>query len=200
MSSFIDAVAERTQLKPELARQILEARGIVLQPQAAAPAALQLERLAFNGTKRLAGQDPEPIAVHHEFEAGLTAVTSTKNLMGKSSVLWLIRWGLTGRRPSDLADDVRRWLDEVSLEGTVGTEHFSVHWQIKDGASAEGSLTVGDTTATFDTPEGFEETMAAFMLDRLRLSATPWWKRQREGHDDEGTVSLHGWRVCCTSG
>ena len=140
----------------------------------------QGDRIAFTGTKTPSGEDPEPFSLDYSFEAGLTAVTSEKNLVGKSTILWLIRWALTGRRPSDLADDVREWIDEATVEGVVGTQSFVVDWTLRDGATHDGSLTTSDGAgSSFMGQAGFEETMGAFMLDRLRLSPTPWWKTQR---------------------
>jgi hypothetical protein len=173
---------------------VIDEIGIVLQPQPAAPVPLRVTRIAFAGTKALTGKDPTPIHVDYAFETGLTAVTSEKNLVGKSSILWLIRWALTGRRPSDLADDVRQWIDEVTLEGIVGTETFIVHWSLRDGATDAGSLRTSDGVSTaFSGQSGFEEAMGAFMLDRLRLSPTPWWRSQRGGATGEGAVSHHSW-------
>jgi hypothetical protein len=194
VSSFTEAVATRASVSPERAAQVIDEMGIVLQPQPAAPIPLRVTRIAFTGTKALTGEDPKPIHVDYAFETGLTAVTSEKNLVGKSSILWLIRWALTGRRPSDLADDVREWIDQVTLEGVVGTERFVIHWSLRDGATDAGSLTTSDGASTsFIGQSGFEEAMGAFMLDRLRLSPTPWWKTQRGGAANEGAVSHHSW-------
>lgn len=194
MSSFTEAVAKCAGVTPERASQVMDEMGIVLQPQPAAPVPLKVTRIAFTGTKTPSGEDPEPFSLDYSFEAGLTAVTSEKNLVGKSTILWLIRWALTGRRPSDLADDVREWIDEVTVEGVIGTESFVVHWTLRHGATNEGSLTTSDgTDSSFTGQPGFDETMGAFMLDRLRLSPTPWWKSQRGGDAGEGVVSHHGW-------
>lgn len=194
MSSFNETVAECASVTPERARQVMDEMGIVLQPQPAAPVALRVTRIAFTGTKTPSGEDPEPFTVDYSFEAGLTAVTSEKNLVGKSTILWLIRWALTGRRPSELADDVREWIDEVTVEGVIGAESFAVHWTLRNGATHGGSLTTSEGAgSSFIGQPGFDETMGAFMLDRLRLSPTPWWKSQRGGDAGEGAVSHHGW-------
>jgi hypothetical protein len=194
MSSFSEVVAICADATPERAGQVMDEMGIVLQPQPAAPVPLKITRIAFSGTKAPSGADPEPFDVDYSFEDGLTAVTSEKNLVGKSTILWLIRWALTGRRPADLADDVREWIEEVTVEGVVGTECFVVHWTLRDGATHDGSLTTSDGAgSSFSGQPGFAEAMGAFMLDRLRLSPTPWWKSQRGGSAGEGAVSVHGW-------
>lgn len=194
MSSFTEAVAKCADVTPERAGQVMDEMGIVLQPQPAAPVPLKITRIAFSGTKTPSGANPESFDVDYAFEDGLTAVTSEKNLVGKSTILWLIRWALTGRRPADLADDVREWIDEVTIEGVIGTESFVVHWTLRDGATHEGSLATSDGAgSSFTGQQEFDETMGAFMLDRLRLSPTPWWKSQRGGNSGEGVVSVHGW-------
>ena len=194
MSSFTEAVATRANVAPERAAEVMDEMGIVLQPQPAAPVPLRVTRIAFTGTKTPSNEDPTPIDVDYAFEAGLTAVTSKKNLVGKSTILWLIRWALTGRRPSDLADDVREWIDHVTMEAVVGTETFIVDWSLRNGATDAGSLRTSDGAGTsFTGQSGFEEAMGAFMLDRLRLSPTPWWKAQRGGAAGEGVVTHHGW-------
>jgi len=194
VSSFTEAVAKRADVTLQRASAVMEELGIVLQPQPAAPVSLKVTRIAFTGTKTPSDEPPAPVDVDYSFETGLTAVTSERNLVGKSTVLWLIRWALTGRRPSDLADDVREWLDEVTVEGVVGTETFIVHWSLRDGTTDAGSLTTSDAAGTsFTGQSGFEEAMGAFMLDRLRLSPTPWWRSQRGGKAGEGAVSHHGW-------
>ncbi len=194
MSSFTEAVAECAGVTHERARQVMNETGIVLQPQPAAPVPLKVKRIAFSGTKTRSGVAPEPFAVDYAFQDGLTAVTSEKNLVGKSTLLWLIRWALTGRRPADLADDVRDWIDEVTVEGAVGTERFIIHWTLSDGTTSQGSLTTSDDAgSSFTGQQQFDEVMGAFMLDRLRLFPTPWWKSQRGGDAGEGMVSIHGW-------
>lgn len=176
--SFAEAVAERVGQAAAAVESVLADYGIEPQPTAAAPVSLTLTHLKFAGTKRREGRDDEPFDVEKDLGPGLWAVTSQgTNLAGKSSVLFIIRWALTGR--NHLTQDVQDWLAEVSLDGTVGGVPFSVRFTTSaDGI--DGKLRAGDAlVAEFDEGD-FEEVMDSFFLDRLRLDPTPSGRHARE--------------------
>ena len=188
--SFAEAVAERAGYDRATVQSVLDAYGIEPQPTAAAPVSLQVTRVRFAGVKRRGGREDESFDFQPELTPGLWAVTSEPNLAGKSSVLLVIRWALTGR--SHLTDDVHSWISTVELEGRVGDESFSVRFTNEEG-QLSGELRVGDTrVASFDAST-FEEVMDSFFLDRLRLDPTPFWQARGGGGETEGDRRRFGW-------
>ena len=134
--SFSQAVAERTDTDVSTVESVLADYGIELQPTGAAPVPLVVERVRCAGVKRREDRDDEPFEFDRELSPGLWAVTSeVANLAGKSSVLFVIRWALTGR--SHLMDDVRSWIDEVEVSGLVGGERFTVRSANDNGVNGE---------------------------------------------------------------
>lgn len=188
--SFAEAVAERAGHDRATVQSVMDAYGIEPQPTAAAPVSLQVTRVRFAGVKRRGGREDEPFDFQQGLEPGLWAVTSEPNLAGKSSVLLIIRWALTGR--SHLTDDVHSWISTVELDGRVGDESFSVCFTNEEG-QLSGELRVGDTrVASFDGST-FEEVMDSFFLDRLRLDPTPFWQVRGGGVETEGDRRRFGW-------
>jgi hypothetical protein len=193
MTSFTEAVAAGAGVAEDEARRAMLRLGIEAQPQPSSPGSLQVTRLAFTGTKRLQGQAEEAVDFVWDFEPGVTAISSEANLVGKSSILWLIRWGLVGSRPSDLTPEVLSWIDHVTLHGAVAGQQFVVEWQ-HDGPEISGSLTVANRAAViFTSHTAFEESMSALMLGGLNLRAMPSWQKLPGGEGDEGVHAQHGW-------
>lgn len=189
--SFAQAVAARVEVEQADVEAVLLDYAIQLQPTGAAPVSLLVDRVAFSGVKRREGRDDEPFAFDHALGPGLWAVTSeVANFAGKSTVLFVIRWALTGR--SRLTDDVRDWIDHVELEGRVGTEAFVVKLDAAGGGLAGELRATGAPPVSFDAAD-FEEVMDGFFLDRLRLDATPFWQARGAGQADEGDRRRFGW-------
>jgi hypothetical protein len=186
---FAEAVAARASRSLDEVEATLAEYGVEPQPTAAAPVDLTVTRLRFSGTKSGENHHGEPIDFDQNFEPGLWAVVSEqRNLVGKSSVLFLMRWALTGR--SSLTPEVRSWITHVHLEGVVGGESFRVTFDI-DGPEIAGELTSASGSERFDA-QSFEEVMDGYFLDRLRLQPMPVWQR-RPGQDDEGDRRRLGW-------
>lgn len=147
------------------------------------PARLRVHRLHVTGTKRYS-ENPgteidatemktAPINLDWTPRIGVNGVGSEANLRGKSSVLHLTMWALTGR--SHLQADVVSWVDHVSAEFRVDDVPFYVEFDVTDGAPsgtvaqkiASGRAVLG----TFSGAAEFESVMGSVMLDRLRLDA-----------------------------
>ena len=187
--TFAEAVAARASRPLADVEPILADYRIEPQPTPAAPVNLVIERLRFSGTKSGEDHEDERFEFDRPLASGLWAVVSEKhNLVGKSSVLLVIRWALTGR--SHLTGEVRSWISRVELEGAVGGDPFSVRFDV-DGQDIQGALTSGGGSESFDA-ESFEEVMDGFFLDRLRLQSTPFWQK-RAGEDEEGDRRRFGW-------
>ena len=109
---------------------------------------------------------------------------SERNDAGKTSLLEIIMWCLRGQ-PKRLQDDVRNWLDSVTLEGTVDDEAFMVAFELADGIPT-GTLVCGSDIRPFASDAAFADTMSQFMMERLGFEAFTLWV------DGQGTAT-HRW-------
>lgn len=148
------------------------------------PARLRVRRLHVTGTKHYAdtpGEEIEPaemktapINLDWTPGNGVNGVGSEANLRGKSSVLHLTMWALTGR--SHLQADVVSWVDHVKAEFHVDGVPLYVEFDVTDGVpvgKVEQQLPTGGLTVlgTFAGEAQFESVMGSVMLERLRLDA-----------------------------
>jgi hypothetical protein len=148
------------------------------------PARLRVRRLHVTGTKHYSttpGEETEPaemktspINLDWTPGNGVNGVGSEANLRGKSSVLHLTMWALTGR--SHLQADVVSWVDQVSAEFHVDGVPLYVEFDVTDGVpggKVEQQLPSGGRTVlgTFAGEAEFESVMGSVMLERLRLDA-----------------------------
>lgn len=107
-------------------------------------------------------------------EDGVNGVGSGANLRGKSSIVNVLLWSLSGRC-AEFSVAVRRWIEHVEVDLQVGEENLRVAFDATNGVVSTGTVTVvkGDGTlgtviARFDN-ESFEDAMNSVMLNRLRL-------------------------------
>ncbi len=148
------------------------------------PARLRVRRLHVTGTKYYSetpGEETEPaemktspINLDWTPGNGVNGVGSEKNLRGKSSVLHLTMWALTGR--SHLQADVASWVDHVNAEFHVDGVPLYVEFDVTGGVpdgKVEQQLPSGGRTVlgTFAGEAEFESLMGSVMLERLRLDA-----------------------------
>jgi hypothetical protein len=108
---------------------------------------------------------------------GVNGVGSGSNLRGKSSIVELLLWSLSGRC-AVFSVAVRRWIEHVEVDWVVGAETLRVTFDADNGAVGNGSVKVieedgseGLWIATFDDAEAFEDAMNSVMLNRLRLES-----------------------------
>lgn len=108
---------------------------------------------------------------------GVNGVGSGSNLRGKSSIVELLLWSLSGRC-AVFSVAVRRWIESVEVDWVVGAETLRVAFDADNGAVSNGSVTVieedgsdGLGIATFGDAEAFEDAMNSVMLNRLRLES-----------------------------
>lgn len=189
IDDWIESIASRAKVDDAAVRQILAAGHVDPDPVVPTPHSLKLNVLSFSGTKTHQGEEPKPFEVSFEFPEGLFAIASEQNLAGKSSVLKICRWALSGH--SHLDEDVRRWLEHVNLDFTVDNSRYRVTVDCKD--RVEGALTRLDPdhpVGSFSTQKAHADVMGEFMSRALALSKTPFW--QSDG-DQEGARASHGW-------
>lgn len=107
---------------------------------------------------------------------GVNGVGSGSNLRGKSSIVNLLLWSLSGRC-AEFSVAVRRWIEHVEVDWAVGDETLRVAYDATNGTASNGTVTVvkddgslGAVIARFDG-DSFEDAMSSVMLSRLRLEA-----------------------------
>ena len=108
---------------------------------------------------------------------GVNGIGSGSNLRGKSSIVEMLLWSLSGRC-AVFSVAVRRWIEHVEVDWVVGTERLRIAFDADNGKVSNGSVTVieengskGPVIATFDDDEAFEDAMNSVMLNRLRLES-----------------------------
>ncbi len=180
--SFPDAVAARCEQSVSDVTRILSEARVPTSDSSGSPHRLRVTRLAFTGQK--AGLLSDEIDFDCEFTSGLWAISSERNDAGKTSLLEIIMWCLRGQ-PKRLQNDVRNWLDSVTLEGTVDDEAFMVAFELADGIPT-GTLTCGSDIRPFASDAAFADTMSQFMMERLGFEAFTLWV------DGQGTAT-HRW-------
>lgn len=189
---WLEAVAEKAGVRPAEAELALRKRGIVAERPLRPARSLTIRRIAFKGEKRGTAQGTIDFD-WSELTAGVWAVTSQRNLRGKSSVLEILLWALRGT-PKGLQDDVRRWLTWVCVEFDVDDQRHAVEFAVEERVP-RGSLVrrraSGDTDELdrFMSDEGFEAAMARFMMNTLDLDPIT----AMQGKEDERQIVEHGW-------
>lgn len=178
----------------------------------AVPVPLRVTRIRFWGTKELppthptakecnssgeqlpsddtkgSGDGVEPVRVSFNFDwmpqVGVNGIGSGKNLRGKSTVLNVLMWALTGRC-SNFQPDIQHWVEGVAVDWRVGPETIRVRFSAADGhpTGVVEIVQSDDSTreiGSFEGPEQFEGVMGSVMMSRLRLEQIPVWTQDRE--------------------
>jgi len=192
MTDFLDSVTAAAEADRATVAAVLDEAGVVLAPTAPTPHILEIARVCFSGTKHIAGHEPEDFTYDRRLGRGLWVIASNHNLAGKSTILNVIRWALTGR-PGRLRDDVRSWIASVTVEGSIDGQAFVIDFS--DNGAPRGSLTDhGQPAGTFTGEDEFEALTGAFFSDRLGLDPTPFWQRREGGDETEGDARRLGWQ------
>lgn len=186
LGEAVRAELERRRVEIDLARveKILLDADVSSTASRGVPARLRVKRLRVTGTKQYsegpgeetasAAMRTAPIDLNWTPENGVNGVGSEANLRGKSSVLHLTMWALTGR--SHLQADVISWVDHVDAEFEVDGVPLYVEFDVTNGKPAgkvEQKVTSGSRTVlgAFSGHAEFESVMGSVMLERLRLDA-----------------------------
>ncbi|MFG2015666.1 ATP-binding protein [Actinomadura geliboluensis] len=122
-----------------------------------------------------------PFSFEWEPRTGVNGIGSGRNLRGKSTVLNVLMWSLTGRC-ARFQPDIRRWIEHVEVDWTVGAERLQVSFDAKAGEAKGQVVKLGDVGAPqkatvlgeFDG-SNFEGVMGSLMMARLRLKHIPVW-------------------------
>jgi hypothetical protein len=189
VSTLVDAVLERVtkrgiEVTVERVEQILADLEISTSATTGVPVRLRVARLHFSGTKKLrsradvaeasggqagGGADgAEEAATDERFvfdwdiPGGVSGVGSGQNLRGKSSVLFVVGWALTGR--CQLQDDVLSWMEHVEVEWRVDGARLEVNFDVVERVPRGAVVLIDDvegkdrrtTLSRFDSGEEFE--------------------------------------------
>lgn len=189
---WLETVATKAGMRPTEAELLLRRRGIAADRQLRPARKLTVRRICFKGEKRGTAQG----SINFDWSnltPGVWAVTSERNLRGKSSVLEVLLWALRGT-PKGLQDDVRRWLSRVCVEFDVDDQRYLVDFAV-DQRVPLGTLArrrkSGETDELdrFTSDEGFAAAMSRFMMETLDLDPIT----ALQGKEDERQVVEHGW-------
>jgi hypothetical protein len=102
-------------------------------------------------------------------QTAINGIGSGRNLRGKSTVRNVLMWSLTGRC-ARFQPDIRRWIEHVEVDWTVGAERLRVSFDAKHGEAKEQVIKLGDVGAPdkvtalgeFDSAD-FEDIMGSLM-------------------------------------
>jgi hypothetical protein len=184
VTNWIDAVTERSGTDPATAKDTLERFRVRANRQVGKPHKLLITRVAFRGERgSQEGEPPTSIDFAWDIGPGVWCVASEDNLVGKTTVLEMIRFGLRGR--ADFQADVLAWVREVEVSGQIDEDPFAVRARFIDG-HISGELVAGPAGAlvgSFQSQEAADEVIAEFMMSRLGIEPLPYWS------DDKGAGS-----------
>lgn len=198
----------RFELSPTDVDDILADLQIPTSATKAVPVPLRATRIEFRGTKRLDLGQPNDGAVQSdadvqrelapvpfEFEwspqLGVNGIGSGRNLRGKSTILNVLMWSLTGRC-ARFQPDVQSWIEHVEVDWTVGAERLRVSFDAVDGRATGAVTKLGEVGSpdrpvllgAFDGDE-FESVIGHLMMNRLRMESIPVWTDTR--------ATVHAW-------
>ncbi|XXY50122.1 hypothetical protein WME91_03095 [Sorangium sp. So ce269] len=192
-TGWLERVAAAAGVGVPEANAMLVRRGITPDRPLRPARRLTITSIAFSGEKR--GRVTGPFAFDWaDLGPGVWALASDgDNLVGKSTVLEILMWILRGE-PKGLQDDVRGWLEHVSVGFCVDEDTYVVEFDLERLAPVGAlyrALRKGKRVEIdkFSSNEGFTAAMSRFMMDALDLDPVP----ARQGGDEDGKTVNHGW-------
>lgn len=140
---------------------------------------LVVDKLMFSGEKPEGGGN---FLFSHKFEEGINLLIAS-NLKGKSSVFKIIRFALTGKKPTN----IENWVKYISLTFKINDRPYSVYLdaskrnlkgklingEVDSIETAENSEFIWDTTSTDD----FELQMKEFFFNQFSYYSLKWTQK-----------------------
>ncbi|WP_030489549.1 ATP-binding protein [Micromonospora chokoriensis] len=134
---------------------------------------------------------PVPFSFQWRPQAGVNGIGSGRNLRGKSTILNVLMWSLTGRC-ARFQDDIKQWIQHVEVDWTVGPERLQVTFDSRDGHATGQVVKLGDVGVP-DRPhvlgefdgDDFGTVMGSLMMPRLHLEHIPVWTNTQK--------RMHAW-------
>ncbi|MBY3538088.1 hypothetical protein HFN68_35270 [Rhizobium laguerreae] len=187
---WLDQIVKKSGSDVGTVRTVLERNQINARQTKAVPQRLTITSIAFSGFK--GGKDSTDgfDFAWRDLGPGLWAVLSDANLRGKTTILNVVRWALTGRR--SVREDMLPWFRTLKLGFVLDGRDFEV--QVSDVQEAQGQLVrIHDqkerVVATFWDDPSFENAMSDFFMGELGLQPIT-------NHADRHGKSVeqpHGW-------
>jgi len=187
---WIAQIASKTSSSASEVEALLKKHGIDPKLTHSVPKRLQILSLKFQGQKTGEYETTEIDFSRENLSPGLHAFVSNGNFKGKTSLLKMIRWGLTGTR--DLPKDMTGWFRSFTLRFSLDSDFYEV--QLSDPENGRGRLVKfvrqkEFVVAEFSDPRQFNESMDGFFLHELGLEALDVIAEQQDG----GVEQRHGW-------
>lgn len=185
---WLDMIVTKSGRDLELVKDVLSRNGIEARQTKAVPQRLTITSVRFSGTK---GNTSIPFDfVWQPLAPGLWAVLTEHNLRGKTTVLNVIRWALTGKR--SVRDDIDPWFQQVAVGFTLDGRDFRV--AVTDAQKGAGQLermTNGKELVVRKFWDGasFEATMSDFFMGELGLQPI----LNHTERDGKSVEIPHGW-------
>lgn len=188
---WVAQIADKTGKTTKDIDALLKRHGIEPRLTHAVPRRLRLVSLRFDGAKTGNYGTPQIDFSRTDMGVGLQAFVSSKNLKGKTSLLKIIRWALTGTRglPSDMAG----WFRTLALRFNLDNDEYEV--RLDDAEKSIGRLVKFARSkefivAEFGDAKSFADTMDRFFLNELGLDPL---EAIAERADGTGVEQRHGW-------
>lgn len=161
---------------------------------------LLIRRLKFSGTKSLEGVE-SPIDYDQFFHTGVNALVIEDNLVGKSSILKTIKFGLTGN-DEEYDQEVRRWITDVWLQFCLDDRPYTILLARREDG-LHGMLAPGDHDCPVETVpksaarKGFyhrgdaevQQAIESFFVNEFGLAALGWNQAIGDGGSTESWAS-----------
>lgn len=188
---WIAQIAEKTGKTTPDIEVLLKRYRIEPRLTHAVPKRLRLIGLTFEGMKTGNYETTEIAFSKSDLAAGLYAFVSERNFKGKTSLLKIIRWALTGSR--GLPADMKGWFHTLSLTFQLDNDSYRV--RLVDAERGEGKLVKflrgkGFVVAEFHDTKGFADAMDRFFLTELGLESLDVIAEKANGN---GIEQRHGW-------
>jgi hypothetical protein len=189
IKAWHENIAKKSKLDIEAVRDVLSHFSIEPIVKSAIPQRLRITSLAFTGEKH--GTLSGPIQFDwRDLAPGVHAIVSADNFMGKTTIMKLMKLGLSGG--SGPQKDMEEWFKTLTLRFALDDDIFET--RLDDFANRRGSLVniKGDRdrmVATFDGADAFGNAMETFFLDRLGLNLT----KMVVNKGGKEVVQEHGW-------
>lgn len=188
---WVSQIAEKTGCGVGEVEALLKRHGVEPRLTHAIPRRLRLVGLRFDGTKTGDYGTPSIAFSRENMGVGLHAFVSSKNFKGKTSLLKILRWALTGTRT--LPSDMNGWFRTLSLRFNLDNDEFEV--RLDDAERGIGKLLKfvrgkEFVVAQFEDTRAFAEAMDSFFLKELGLDPL---EVIAERDDGSGVNQRHGW-------
>ncbi|MEV7801728.1 hypothetical protein AB0O28_02125 [Microbispora sp. NPDC088329] len=200
VARWLQEIADKSGEPLDVVQRVLTEHGVRAQTASPRPHRLLITHVSFNGLRPVFGEGGRETgeATHFDFSwnlgPGLWGLASSgKNEAGKSSILKIIMWCLTGR--CDLQRDVRDWLRHVEVGFKLDDEALVVAFTVSNGIPSGRVVTADNSRVliTFSGVGDFEQAMDAFMMDRLGLEPLRTVQRAPHGADAPPVTGQLSW-------